>query len=77
MPSASNTHGGSTASQTKLNEAEAQNYAAEALLHAAEMRKTLAEAVEAESKAAKAKIELDREQHKRTKELAADEFHHT
>lgn len=43
----------------------------------AEARKFSAEAAEAEHKAAKAKIDLEREEHKRRKELAADEFHHT
>lgn len=73
----SNSRGGTAASITRLNEAEAHKYEAESTFHVAEARKTLAEAVEAEAKAAKAKIELDREQHKRQKELAADEFFHT
>ena len=77
MATSSNARHGSTASLTKLNLAEAGNFEAEAALHTAEMRKTIAEAIEAEAKAAKATIELERERHKRIKELAADEFHHT
>jgi ATP-dependent Clp protease protease subunit len=77
MATSQNTHGGSAESQTRLNEAHAQNYDAEANLRTAEMRKILAEALEAEAKAATAKIALDREQIKRRKELSADEFYHT
>ena len=77
MATATNGRGGTAASQTRLNEAEATKYESKANFHAAEARKVLAEAVEAEAKAAKAKIELDREQHKRKKELAADEHYYT
>lgn len=51
-------------------------YESEATKNRAEARKADAEASEAEAKARKASIDADREDHKRKKELAGDEFHH-
>ena len=62
--------------EARKAEAEAEKFAAEAKYHAAETRKSIAEAKEQEAQAALAQIGLDREKHKREKELAADEFHH-
>lgn len=66
-----------------LDKAEAEKLKADAAAAAAtaekeraEARKLHAEAREAEAKADRAGIELDRERHKRAKELAADEYHH-
>lgn len=56
-------------------EADAATSAAEK--NRAEARKLFWEAEEAQTKARKAIIDADREEHKRRKELAADEFHHT
>ena len=59
------------------NEAQAQEHKALAAKANAEATKAKAEAREATIKAERAQIELDREHHKRRKELAADEFFHT
>lgn len=57
--------------------AEAEAARATAAKEQAEARKLTAEADEAECKVARARIDLAREQYKRDKELASDEFHHT
>lgn len=71
------------ASEIKKNEAEARKADAEAVqneawaaFHRAEARRATAEARIKEAEAAKAKIDTEREQHKREKELAGDEFFH-
>lgn len=64
------------AEATKL-EAEAEAARAQAGLHEQTARKFAAEADLAGLLASKGRIELDREEHKRRKELAGDEFHRT
>lgn len=60
-----------------LDRAEAEKLKAEASHALAETRLAAANAEEAEHKAARARIELDRERHKRAKELAEDEHFRT
>ena len=64
-------------SSRPLEPSEVERILAEGRKFDAEARKAAAEAKEAEYNAAEAKIRLDREEHKRRKELAADEFFHT
>lgn len=62
-------------SEIERNLAEARRFDAEAARFKAEAAEAKAKAQEASIRASQAQINLDREQHKRRKELAADEFH--
>lgn len=64
-------------SEIERNLAEARRFDAEAARFKAEAAEFKAKTLESSIRATNAQIALDREQHKRTKELSADEFHHT
>lgn len=64
-------------SEIERNLAEARRLDAEATMFKAEASEYRAKTQEASIRASQAQINLEREQHKRRKELATDEFHHT